>query len=276
MYANEARHFDQQMLAAWNKHLDVRLLFAGLFSAIVTPFIVESYKLLHDNPSADFFGPGGYAVRVNAMWIGSLVINIITALLAIHFKQWLDGYSVDFMVPRTRDTLLSVCRLRQYRFQGIRKWHIDGLIAFLPMLLYTSVLFFAIGLVDWLWHLNTGIAIYVTILCGLVVVFGIATTLIPMFTTRTPFRTPMSYLLGNLWRGIWRGEPCIRHLMEEEEMDVVDAEGEFLDEGAFRWLMKNTRDEQIYQDTIRAEKEYLHQRNQHRRANSLHSQNSPV
>ena len=59
----------------------------------MTPFIVESYKLL-DGPPPSFFGPGGYAVRVNAMWIGSLVINLITALLAIHFKQWLDGYTV--------------------------------------------------------------------------------------------------------------------------------------------------------------------------------------
>jgi hypothetical protein len=68
--------------------------------------------------------------------------------------------------------------------------------------------------------------------------------------------------------------------MEEEEMDIVDAEGECLDEGAFRWLMKHTRDEQIYQDTIRAEKEYFRQRNQHRRANttpnSFHSQHSLV
>jgi hypothetical protein len=144
------------------------------------------------------------------------------------------------------------------------------------MLLYTSVLFFAIGLVDWMWHLNTGIAIYVTILCGLVVVFGIATTLLPMFTTRTPFKTPMSNLLGNLWRSVRRGEPCIKDIMEEEEMDIVDAEGECLDEGAFRWLMKHTRDEQIYQDTIRAEKEYFRQRSQHRRANSFHSQNSQV
>jgi hypothetical protein len=119
------------------------------------------------------------------------------------------------------------------------------------MLLYTSVLFFAVGLVDWLWHLNSDIVIYLTILCGLVVVFGIATTLLPMFTTRTPFKNPMSYLLGNLLRSVWRGEPRITDLMEEEEMDIVDAQGENLDKGAFRWLMKHMRDEQIYLDRER-------------------------
>ena len=59
-------------------------------------------------------------------------------------------------------------------------------------------------------------------------------------------------------------------------MDVVDAEGESLDEGAFDWMTKHTRDEKIYQDSIRAENEYKRQRNQHRRANSLTSQMSQV
>jgi hypothetical protein len=61
---------------------------------VATPLIVESYKLLR---SSSFFGPGGYAVRVNAMWAGSLVavIFLFTALLAIYFKQWRDGCTVS-------------------------------------------------------------------------------------------------------------------------------------------------------------------------------------
>ena len=33
MYANETRTFDRQMLAAWHKHLDVRLLFVSILSS---------------------------------------------------------------------------------------------------------------------------------------------------------------------------------------------------------------------------------------------------
>lgn len=121
-YAREAHAFDQKMITTWNKTLDVRLLFvcdlqlclmivmlifelskSGIFSAIVTPFIVESYKLLDfdtqspSQPSPSFFGRDGYKVRVNAMWFSSLIFSLVAALLSIHCKQWLDGYGVRDM-----------------------------------------------------------------------------------------------------------------------------------------------------------------------------------
>lgn len=40
------------------------------------------------------FGPGGWKVRVNTMWFGSLVMSLIAAGFSIHCKQWLDGYGV--------------------------------------------------------------------------------------------------------------------------------------------------------------------------------------
>ncbi|KAF7982921.1 hypothetical protein HWV62_25202 [Athelia sp. TMB] len=67
--------------------------------AIVTPSIVETYKLLKSgNPSAPLlsaFGPGGWKVRVNCMWFGSLMMSLVAALFSIHCKQWLDGYGVE-------------------------------------------------------------------------------------------------------------------------------------------------------------------------------------
>lgn len=67
---------------------------SGIFSAILTPFIVESYHMLEGQGPLPYFGTNGYKVRVNAMWFGSLLFSLIAALLSIHCKQWLDGYLV--------------------------------------------------------------------------------------------------------------------------------------------------------------------------------------
>jgi hypothetical protein len=73
---------------------------SAIFSAIITPFLAESYKLLDQHPSPDFFGRGGYTVRVNAMWFGSLILSLIAGLFSIHCKMWLDGYGVFlFLAP---------------------------------------------------------------------------------------------------------------------------------------------------------------------------------
>ena len=67
---------------------------SAIFSAIITPFLAESYKLLGQHPSPPFFGRDGYTVRVNAMWFGSLILSLIAGLFSIHCKMWLDGYGV--------------------------------------------------------------------------------------------------------------------------------------------------------------------------------------
>jgi len=245
------------MIAAWQRTLDVRLLFAGIFSAIITPFIAESYKLLH-NPTPEYFASGGYTVRVNVMWFGSLVTSLTAALLSIRCKQWLDGYDADLLLTGSGspDNLRNACRMRQYRYQGLQKYYIPELIGLLPVLFYLSLLFFAVGLIDFLWHLNQGVAIYVSALCGIVVSFHLYTTITPFFTTQSPFKTSLSILLGNLYRGLWSKKLVIKGLLEEEEMSDVDRLGEELDGESFRWVMKNTRSVEIYEDCVRAEREY--------------------
>jgi len=111
-YAKEANTFDDRRISHLHKTLDVILLFvretfisrararliyifqSAIFSAILTPFIAESYKLLGGQPSPGFFDPDGFPVRVNAMWFGSLILSLIAALVSIHCKMWLDGYGV--------------------------------------------------------------------------------------------------------------------------------------------------------------------------------------
>jgi hypothetical protein len=133
-YAREAAHFDRKMVFNWHRNVDTRLLFvrcsppshavtnpakkfkSGIFSAILTPFLVESYKLVgldSESKHPGFFSAGGWKLRVNAFWFGALMVSVIAALLAIHCKQWLDGYTVNFVEQiRSRETYRVGCLLR--------------------------------------------------------------------------------------------------------------------------------------------------------------------
>jgi len=262
MYAHEASAFDQRKISSMHKSLDTRIIFSGIFSAILTPFIVESYKLLERRDSShispNIFGPDGYRVRVNAMWFGSLILSLLVALFSIHCKQWLDGYGVDLVFAGSAsgpsEGLINACRLRQYRYQGMQRYRVPQMIGLLPIILYAALTFFIVGLVDFLWHLNQGVAIFITVLCVPAAAFYVTTTIIPCFTTRSPFKTSLSILLGNLWRGMWqRCHP--KGLMEDEERLDADGLGDELDADSFKWLMKHTKSEEVYQLALRAERE---------------------
>jgi hypothetical protein len=137
----------------------------------------------------------------------------------------------------------------------MQKYYIPEIISAPPVLLYVSLGFFAIGLIDFLWHLNRGIAIYVSANCAVVIVFHVLTTSIPCFTTGSPFKTPLSNLVGNLWRGMrhWRRPTG---LIEQEELDDIDKLGDKLDENSLKWLIDHTQSEEVYEDTFKAWKEF--------------------
>ncbi|KAF9552344.1 hypothetical protein CPC08DRAFT_647016, partial [Agrocybe pediades] len=98
---------DKIQCDAWKEEVQNLLIFAGLFSAVVTAFAIESYKLLQpdpddnmfnvvahiavrlDNPTSSSLGifsnqaappfsPSPSAIRVNIFWFLSLVLSLTT------------------------------------------------------------------------------------------------------------------------------------------------------------------------------------------------------
>ncbi|KDQ08794.1 hypothetical protein BOTBODRAFT_165582 [Botryobasidium botryosum FD-172 SS1] len=96
--------------------MDVLLIFAGLFSAIVTAFLIEAYKgLSEDNTATNNtllrqisasmgnaqpedslqlvpFKASRGAVRVNCLWFASLIISLSATVVTVLAKQWIDDY----------------------------------------------------------------------------------------------------------------------------------------------------------------------------------------
>ncbi|KZV91403.1 hypothetical protein EXIGLDRAFT_571231, partial [Exidia glandulosa HHB12029] len=120
VFRDEAIAHDEPMIDGWNKTLDILLIFAGLFSAVATAFIVEAYKALL--PDYDAYiahalfafassGNGSFSSEalsslkdpsvisvsdlsrwINGLWFFSLVLALAVALLCILVKQWLQQY----------------------------------------------------------------------------------------------------------------------------------------------------------------------------------------
>ncbi|EJD44505.1 hypothetical protein AURDEDRAFT_22589, partial [Auricularia subglabra TFB-10046 SS5] len=98
------------MLRDWSSGIDTMLIFAGMFSATTTAFIVEAYKqmvpdytqllflaLTTERNSSTHLAPPPFIVPasahiVNRLWIGSLIVSLFAALIAILAKQWLSSY----------------------------------------------------------------------------------------------------------------------------------------------------------------------------------------
>ncbi|KAF8912427.1 hypothetical protein CPB85DRAFT_1220265, partial [Mucidula mucida] len=175
-YVEEAAAFDAVYVGQARDGLDVMLVFAGLFSAVVTSFLVQvsqslqadytamSAILLHDLVSVQLsisgsrasfqnitvpsvnplqiFQPDSITVWVNGLWAVSLTASLVVALSAVLVKQWLHHYtSIPSGTPGARS------HLRQYRFDGLQKWRVNVIIGLFPIIMHTSLVLFLMGLV---------------------------------------------------------------------------------------------------------------------------------
>ncbi|KAK0231781.1 hypothetical protein EDD85DRAFT_775419, partial [Armillaria nabsnona] len=177
-YLDEALIFDEEMVEMYKDTIDVLLVFAGLFSAVVSTFVIQSVQNLQPDYTAvsasllaelvgnqqttsnipipsspsyltTSFSPSTTDVLVNSLWFISLTLSLITALVAVLTKQWLHQYIsvVSDISPLSRG------RIRQYRYMGLEKWQVPMIIGFLPILLHVSLFLFFLGLCFYLFAL---------------------------------------------------------------------------------------------------------------------------
>ncbi|TFK88246.1 hypothetical protein K466DRAFT_489291, partial [Polyporus arcularius HHB13444] len=212
------------MIERWNKEIDTLLVYAGLFSAILTAFNVQSYPLLTPAPpdpvlmalqqissqltsfsvTSSFINathpivqdlqasaaphPERWAVWLNALWFASLICSLSSASVGIMVKQWLNQYSSGLS-----GSSRQIARLRQHRLNALEKWCVGGIVAILPVLLQVGALLFFAGLLILLWVLNHTVAIIASALVGALATFLVATTVIPTFTIDCPYLSPASF-----------------------------------------------------------------------------------
>ncbi|CAE6481007.1 unnamed protein product [Rhizoctonia solani] len=181
VYVDETDRWDAELVDGWNKSLDVILVFAALFSAISTTFLIESSSRLrvdptdtstetlliisrtllaisnntwapdldnpfNVNPEGTTFKPSNSTIIINAMWYLSLSLSVATSFLAMLAKDWCHS----FMAGRTGHPCIQA-RRRQQKWNMIKHWKMREIIRILPSLIHLSLFLFAIGLYIDVW-----------------------------------------------------------------------------------------------------------------------------
>ncbi|EJF56145.1 hypothetical protein DICSQDRAFT_18144, partial [Dichomitus squalens LYAD-421 SS1] len=146
--AEVIKQYSDEMVKRWKEEIDTLLVYAGLFSAILTAFNVQSYLLLQPSTPFSVNPPGAlvnsthpvtpfapipmapvetWAVWLNSLWFSALICSLASASIGILVKQWLHEYEAGIS-----GTSVEIARLRQYRLNHLAKWRVAEIIAILP------------------------------------------------------------------------------------------------------------------------------------------------
>ncbi|KAF7343240.1 hypothetical protein MVEN_01755400 [Mycena venus] len=219
VYNDESAIFDNDMMIESGDSLDILLVFAGLFSGVLTTFVAQtSQALAPDNtaisssillelvalqraqangtsldsiPPADIsFTAARTDIWVNGLWFTSLALSLTTALLAVLAKQWLRQYS-SFITGSARERAL----IHQFRHACFDKWGVQFIIGLLPTVLHLALFLFMAGLVIFLFALDHIIARVVTAIAGFLGGTYLITNVLPLVAIECPYRTPLTAVL---------------------------------------------------------------------------------
>ncbi|CAE6472008.1 unnamed protein product [Rhizoctonia solani] len=219
IYLEEAQDRDRELVEGRQRSLDTLLLFAALFSAILTAFLIESKDLLQQDPAdasvallliiaqsqqrmelglptpeestrvvtmPDFI-PSLSARWINGIWFMSLGLSLSAALIAMLGKEWLTTFQSSR--PRSSRRLAYI---RQSRLKGLEDWGVLHIVALLPTLLHVSLLLFSIGLVLYLWALDVAVASVLSVVIGVTLTFYLVTGILGAVYEFCPFVTEVS------------------------------------------------------------------------------------
>ncbi|PVF96697.1 hypothetical protein CPB86DRAFT_736422 [Serendipita vermifera] len=220
---NEAVLVDNELVKDWTSGLNFLLVFAAIFSSVLSAFIIESKHMLEQDPADVMvdaliffinntangthtpyprasFSPPPYAVSVNALLFASLSASIVAALASVVALQWVAEY--DAATSRSGSSPKDRVKRRQFRYGGMESWKMREIIAALPILLYCSLVLFFVGLAQWMWNVHTTVG--GVVIGGMILgaAFYIITTLLAVVFPSSPYRAPIARWVYTLLRFI--------------------------------------------------------------------------
>ncbi|PBK85957.1 hypothetical protein ARMGADRAFT_865766, partial [Armillaria gallica] len=177
-YLDESLIYHMDMLEKQRGQMNILLIFAGLFSAIFTAFIIQSsanlwpdyQKLsalllfdqiniectLANGTSLDRITTSGtdptapFSLKpldswINGLWFESLTLSLAAAFFAIIVDEWYYHY----LSPVAGDPQVGI-HTWHFCYKGLNDWCFGTFIGFLPLMLCLSLNLFFFGLVLYL------------------------------------------------------------------------------------------------------------------------------
>ncbi|KAH7087914.1 hypothetical protein BKA62DRAFT_729470 [Auriculariales sp. MPI-PUGE-AT-0066] len=210
IYRDRADEVDTDMTDSWNDTLNILLIFAGLFSAVqvssadfqeYTAAAIFNFMSSVNNGSTgslQLTPPGvqfvSTSVRwINGLWVTSLVLCLLVALLAILAKQWINEYR-----SRMRAHVASPRRWAQRHAaysRGLQQWGVGAFISSLPLILHLALFLFLAGLMVFFLDLDSGIAFVILAVSSPATAFYVLATVAPLWHGECPSSTPLIYVM---------------------------------------------------------------------------------
>lgn len=164
--------------------------------SISYPFVNSTQPSSTNSPNAGIAPPvPRWAVWLNGLWFSGLVLSLTAASMGLMSKQWLNEYSSG-----VSETSRHAARLRQYRLENLKVWHVEAIVNTIPVLLQLSLVCFLAGLLILLWNLHNTVAVIVSTLVGLLAIFTIAVTLVPLWNPKCAWISPQTRALYHIWQ----------------------------------------------------------------------------
>ncbi|KAF7352095.1 hypothetical protein MVEN_01172300 [Mycena venus] len=242
VYVSEAEKYDRSLVESWKSDMEGLLIFAALFSAILTAFLIESYKSLSPDsgdltvlllaqisqqlaastngttfnvPPSPSFAPSAPSLICNGLWFMSLGFSLACALIATFVQQW----ARDFLHKADmRSAPVIRARIFSYLYYGLKRFQMHTVVEIIPLLLHGSLLLFFSGLIAFLIPVNHAMTAIAAAVLAFVSAVYCTLTLLPLLYLDCPYRTPLS---GGLWRasqvfrGLWHRRHALRETADE-------------------------------------------------------------
>lgn len=246
LYNKEAAEFDEALVDRLRSNIDSLLVFvssvhsifpysiptalqAGLFSGVVSSFLLESYSALSPDPSdtTNFylamisqqisspnnqnvtallavppsFTPDRSSIRVNILWTLSLVLSIFAALAATLVQSWLSRYT-RLVSPPLKP--YKTAAQRAFYFDGAMRYKFPALADALPATLHVSLFLFLAGMVEYVIPMNEDVARATEVAVALCVALYLASTVLSLVSSKSPYKTPIASILLTTFRACGR------------------------------------------------------------------------
>ncbi|KAJ7644730.1 hypothetical protein FB45DRAFT_737475, partial [Roridomyces roridus] len=195
VYISEAEKYDKSLIESWKNDMEGILIFAGLFSAVLTAFIIESYPTLVPDsgdatvhllsqisqqlaaaangstfqvpPPALPFSPPATSLVCNTFWFISLGFSLSCALIATLVEQW----AREFLHKADMRSAPGVrARIFSFLYYSLRRFNMHKVVDVIPLLLHGSLLLFFAGLVAFLIPINIPMAGLVAFMLALIAI----------------------------------------------------------------------------------------------------------
>ncbi|KAJ6503765.1 hypothetical protein C8R45DRAFT_1070321 [Mycena sanguinolenta] len=221
IYVAEAEKYDKALIESWKCNMEGMLIFAGLFSASLTAFLIESYKTLNADPTVQLltqisiqlsgssncsavpplpaYSPPTSALVCNGLWFTSLGLSLSCALVATLLEQWARDY---IHRSEMKSSPLKRARIFSFLYYGLRRFSLHAVVDIVPLLLHAALLLFLAGLVAFLIPVSIPMSVLSAVI--LVVISGVYAILTfhPLRYLDSPYRTPLSGIFWGVLRRI--------------------------------------------------------------------------